>query len=444
MRIIRLQAENFKRLVAVDIKPDGNLVEITGPNGAGKSSVLDAIWVALTGTAEAQAMPGKPVRAGQDKATITLDLGDGDNVEFVVTRKFRVGEEGRVTTHVTVEKEGGFKAGKPQTTLDQLLGALTLDPLEFERMKPRAQFDVMKAMVTDYDFDAEEKADEKDRDDRKAINAAAREAEAIAEAIIVPDGVPDEPIDEAALTAELARVGEKNADIQRLRFAAAQERRNLDDEQKAIERLHERGREIDDQINRLRNEEEALRATINTREQALVTAIADNEREEKRVAALIPADTGEIMKKIEAARAVNAGVQKRKDKAAAMARAADKEAAAEEITARIKEREERKRRAIAKAKIPVDGIGFGDGEILLRGVPFKDASDAERLRASIELAIALGGKLRILRVRNGSLIDSKGMQSLAEIAAEKNMQVWIERVDDTGRVGFVMEDGHLK
>ena len=57
MKIIALQAENLKRLVAVDIRPDGNLVQITGKNGAGKTSVLDAIWWCLAGTSHIQAAP---------------------------------------------------------------------------------------------------------------------------------------------------------------------------------------------------------------------------------------------------------------------------------------------------------------------------------------------------------------------------------------------------
>ena len=49
MNIVKLRAENIKRIVAVEIEPDGALVQITGRNGAGKSSVLDAIWWALAG-----------------------------------------------------------------------------------------------------------------------------------------------------------------------------------------------------------------------------------------------------------------------------------------------------------------------------------------------------------------------------------------------------------
>ena len=36
MKIITLTAENIKKLVAVEIKPDGSLVQITGKNGQGK------------------------------------------------------------------------------------------------------------------------------------------------------------------------------------------------------------------------------------------------------------------------------------------------------------------------------------------------------------------------------------------------------------------------
>lgn len=38
MRIINLEAENYKRLVAVDITPNGAIVDIVGRNAQGKSS----------------------------------------------------------------------------------------------------------------------------------------------------------------------------------------------------------------------------------------------------------------------------------------------------------------------------------------------------------------------------------------------------------------------
>src|SRR3972149_5444565 len=43
LTIVRLTAENVKRLKAVSIAPDGNLVVLSGRNGPGKSSGRDAL-----------------------------------------------------------------------------------------------------------------------------------------------------------------------------------------------------------------------------------------------------------------------------------------------------------------------------------------------------------------------------------------------------------------
>src|SRR4051812_1903349 len=99
MKIVSLQAENIKRLVAVQITPDGNLVQITGKNGQGKSSVLDAIWWALAGSGNIQA---QPIRKGEARGSIRLDLG-----ELVVTRTFTRKGEHDYTTQIAVENAEG-------------------------------------------------------------------------------------------------------------------------------------------------------------------------------------------------------------------------------------------------------------------------------------------------------------------------------------------------
>ena len=47
LRIVGLVAENVKRIEVVELKPTGDVVEITGKNGSGKTSLLDAIWYAF-------------------------------------------------------------------------------------------------------------------------------------------------------------------------------------------------------------------------------------------------------------------------------------------------------------------------------------------------------------------------------------------------------------
>ena len=58
-KILKLQAENIKRLKAIEITPEGHVMVVGGKNGQGKSSTLDAIWYALGGAG------ALPCRAGQ-------------------------------------------------------------------------------------------------------------------------------------------------------------------------------------------------------------------------------------------------------------------------------------------------------------------------------------------------------------------------------------------
>ena len=73
MTIVGLEVQNFKRLKAVSIKPDGKTVTVSGRNDQGKTSLLDAIEHALCPT---RAICEMPVRQGQQSARIVCDLGD--------------------------------------------------------------------------------------------------------------------------------------------------------------------------------------------------------------------------------------------------------------------------------------------------------------------------------------------------------------------------------
>ena len=131
MRIISLEAENFKRLRAVEIRPDGDVVRITGENGAVKSSVLDAIWAGLGGRA---VEPGEPIKQGEEAASIKLEIGGPDGVQYVVTRTWARPEvEGGPIRHTLKVETKGKRLFGPQEALNRLLGPMTLDPLEFVR-----------------------------------------------------------------------------------------------------------------------------------------------------------------------------------------------------------------------------------------------------------------------------------------------------------------------
>lgn len=419
LRIINLQAENIKRLVAVNITPAGDVVEITGANGAGKSSVLDCIWWALEG---ASGITSKPIRKGQKAGKIRLDMG-----EYIVERTFKLKDDETFTTALTVSSPDGGKHSSPTTMVDGWLGSLSLDPLEFARKKPAEQFDALKGMVPGYDFEAMARLDKTDYDKRTDVNRRAKEKLAQVNAIAIPATVPTEKIDEAAIVAEIGEVGTFNAEIERRK-----ERR----EQVAttIATKTERAEALRHQAFKLNEEAEALEGEVDVDQKKLAAAEALPE----------PKDVADLQIKLAGAKTNNLLVDMMAQRAQLQTEAETlaKESAA--LTEAMEARAKAKQTAIAEAKLPVDGLELGDGMILLDGQPFDQASDAQRLRTSMAIAMAENPRLHVIRVRDGSLLDENGMKLIYAMAAEHGFQVWIERVDTSGKVGFVLEDGHIK
>lgn len=436
MKIINLKAENFKRLVAVEITPDGNVVEIAGRNGQGKTSVLDAIWVTLAGLSVA---PAKPIRKGAEEARIRLDLG-----EIIVTRTFKQdGETGKVTSSLKVENADGSRYGSPQAVLDKLMGALTFDPLAFARMQPKQQFDALRGLVPGFDFGQHDRLQADDFERRRALNAKAREAGNAAALIATRKPMPR--MDESALVADLEAAGKHNADIEtrkanreRLSLRAQALRKDIKFDVDAIENDLK-------QITALQARIEETRARNLSRDKE---ATEIEVRIEAAGALAMPIDTAAITAKITEARLTNSAIDEdernAKRKAELHETAKRYEQQSEELTLTMQKREEEKVAAISAAKLPVNGMALGKDEVLINDIPFSQASDAEQLRVSIAMAMAMNPKLRVIRVRDGSLLDDESMRLLATMATDRDYQVWIERVDSSGKVGIVLEDGHIK
>lgn len=430
LRIVRLTAENVKKLRAVEIVPAGNVVQITGANGSGKSSVLDAIYYALAG---AGAHPSRPVRAGTERAVIKLDLG-----EITVIRRFT--ESGG--TSLQVEASNGARFPSPQRLLDELLGALTFDPLDFSRMDPRRQLDQLRGLVKlDTDIDALDAANRTDYASRTDHNRQARALRAQAEAIEVDPAAPATLVDLDALLEELQSAGEVNAEIERRRA-----RRN--DAERDVQAIR-------DQANRERNQAGVLRLQIARLQQEAIDlesqAANTDARADRLLAQLAtaaplaaPTDLSGIRARIDQAKVTNTKVASRQRRAELEAQAAAEEAKSQALTDAMEKRTTERSEAIGRASMPVPGLSFGDGEVIYNGIPFAQASSAEQLRVSVAIAMAANPKLRVLRIKDGSLLDENGLRLIAEMAGDRDFQIWIEQVDTSGLVGIVMEDGAVR
>ena len=396
-KIVSLTAESFKRLKAVHIEPDGNLVVIAGRNAQGKSSVLDAIWAALAGAAGAKSLD-RPIRDGEESATVTVELD-----EIVVTRRWTA-----KGTSLTVTGKDGHKYSKPQAMLDDLIGRLSFDPLAFAQMKPADQRAALLSIV-DLPFDPDAlEADRKEAyDARTQHNREVKAAQARLDGVVPPGPTtPDAPVDIAALAQEFREAESAYHEVDALRGDVA----TIDAE---IERLQEQ------------------RSLLIQKGHAAVA-------KQKTMR-----DPGVINAELERASEINAAVARKQQHAALAAdldAAREAAAAADAEIARI---DRRKAEGLAAAKMPVAGLGFDDEGVTFNGVPFSQASAAERLKVSVAMAMAMNPSVRVICIRDASLLDAQNMSALAAFAERSGYQLWVERVDTADGVGIVIEDGEV-
>lgn len=416
MKILKLTAENVKKLRVVEITPTGELVQLTGANGEGKSSVLDSILYGLAGT---KSIPGTPVRIGEEKARVQLDLG-----EIVVTRKF--GKDG--STSLVVESAEGARYPSPQKLLDDLMGSLSFDPLQFASMSAKEQFAQLRALVPlSIDLDQLERNNAEDFEERTTVNRRWKEAEARAVGILVPAETPAVVIDVAPLLEQMESAASHNAAIEKMDADRETARREWHSMQTSIEGW--------------RQQAQSLLAQADGMAKILADA---TDAAATWTAAPARIDVSDVRAEIDRAQVVNVQVARRAMKAAALVEVDELRTASEDLTAQIDKRRQAKDAALFAAQMPIDGLGFGDGVVLFEGLPLEQASDAQKLRVSIALAMAANPKLRVLRIKQGSLLDSKSVAILRDMLKAHDFQCWMECVDESGTVGIVMEDGNAR
>lgn len=409
--IARFQAENYKRLKAVEITPEqgANLVPILGKNGQGKSSVLDAIMAALGGKSY---MPKQPVRKGEDEGAIRLELSNG----LVVRRVFA--EDGSGT--IVVENAEGARYPSPQAVLDKLYSSVAFDPIAFTRLKPAEQLETLRRLVKlEVDVDKLAAANKADYETRRDLNREAKQWEGQLSGF-GDVGEPAEPIDTSEIEAGINTASEKNGEIERRKSAR-------ETAQIRIHLLDDKIREMQQQIDAAKLERDELNQRL---------ALADPLPE--------PVDVSALTAKLSEAQTHNRRVERAKEKAALVARVEKLKADAEALTKAMEERETARTKAFQTAKMPVPGLAFGDGEVLFNDLPLEQASTAEQLRISVAIGMATNPELKVMLVRDASLLDEDSYALLANMAVEGKAQFWVESVDTSDKVGIVMEDGAVK
>jgi hypothetical protein len=119
----------------------------------------------------------------------------------------------------------------------------------------------------------------------------------------------------------------------------------------------------------------------------------------------------------------------------------------ETLSDTIKQIDQDKAEKVKNADLPLDGLELTDDGIMFNGVMFGQLSTAEQIRISTLVAMAQNPELKIVLVREGALVNRANLGMMAELAASRNYQLWIEKFQEEpsddglhivdGRIAFV-------
>lgn len=427
-KIIKLQTENVKRLHAVEITPDGNMVIIGGNNAQGKSSVLDSILYALAG---AGAIPGKPVREGEEQADIVVDIDSDPPLK--IHRK--IAANGRTTLKITrIIDDEEYVVNGPQGLLNEMTGGdLIFDPLEFERMRPQDQVDALKKAVGVSTKDLDEKEDQLFHD-RADKNRQLKQLQAELKTKSAHDVGPEEK--------HSSHVLDKINKWHELKDAATASRNRLTKMEESRDDIYE---ELNDaKANVARLEKELAAAKKLAKSTTAKANVADKEIEEFELEHPPSLKEHESLKaELEGIEEYNRRVRENASYLEVRARVNQFKKEIETLEADLTRTRSERIKRMKEAKWPVEGLGFSRDGVTFNDLPFEQCSSAERMKISVGIGVANKPELKILFIRDGSLLDKNSLKEIGRMADEKGFQVWIERVGMDDECAIIIEDGTI-
>lgn len=418
MKIKAISIANVKRVKDVGITPENSIVIIGGKNKMGKSSVLDCITYALMGK---RGICPDPIHHGADSAEIILQL-EGEN-PIIITRTFK-GDK----SYLEVTTVGGAPIRSPQKMLDALFDAF-IDPLAFEKAEAKDQLAIIRGL-TGLDFTELDESRDAAYTSRTEVNRKIKTGESRLQRMIYHGAVYAEPVDVHGMLDLRKDMEAEKEVIQDARNNLAAMRANQDTAENRIEEIT---KEVDALLSERKNQEEC-------RERYTKDIITVQERLE---AETVP-DFTDIDAKIAGASDYNSKYEENQRYAAEQSELEQSRDDADAYTESITTLDQQKKDMVAGVKMPLDGLAFGDDGVTFNGVVFEQCSQAEKLQVSSAIGLALNPELRVLLIRDGSLLDEDSMELMAEIAEQNDAQIWIERVGDADENAIIIEDGMVK
>ena len=410
VKIIELEAENIKRVKAVQIVPALNgLTIIGGDNNQGKTSVLDAIAWALGGD---KYRPEAAQREGANTPPrLHVNLSNG----LVVERRGK-------NSALTVSDPSGRKGG--QQLLNEFVEQLALDLPRFMNMNDREKADTLLKIIGVGDrlaaFDREIRAL---YDRRTTIGQIAEQKKHFAEEQVEYHDAPDEPVSVSELIRSQQEILARNGENQRKRERAAQLAQHVKDLQERVD---------------------SLAAQLQQASEQCANAMKDLETAQKSAEDLQDESTAELEASIRDAEEINRKVRANLDKARAEDEARSYADQYKALTDSIDAKRQERRALLDGADLPLPGLSVDDGALTYQGKRWGDMSGSDQLRVATAIVRKLNPECGFVLLDKLEQMDLRTLTDFGSWLASEGLQAIATRVSTGGECQIIIEDGRVQ
>ena len=418
MKIWELESENFKKL-NVSLAINGRSVTVTGKNESGKSSFIDAIFKTLTG----EKVKGSPVQLGKNTAKNKVLIRKDNGETITVEKTFSDGK-----TSLTVKLNGSQNVKSPQTFLDTTLGQISFDPLVFVNKTPLEQKRFLMDLLN-IDLDEFEERKRKLLDELQQINNDLTTVSGELESLPLLDK-KYEFIDSSEAVKE-------NEKINLLKVESARIDNLISQSNIRLETLNKQNSEYEIQIRDLRMKIDANTKSIKDGTAYLLKLNKDKDK-------IVIPESSDLETQIKEINKNNEYYRTQQDRIAKQREFESIETMKVDMLGKIKAIEKERNKKLSEIEMPVKGLEFIDTGLSYNGLSLTEdnISTSRIIEIGIRIAIAMNPNLRIMRIKDGSLLDKDMLKTIKDICKDKDYQLFIEKVSDEKELGFIIDEAN--
>ena len=413
MYVKSMTIKNLRNVEFLDVEFSKLLNKISWKNWAWKSTLIDAIWFWILWKTYMWSWTSADLYITQWKEECEINIKVADENRTIHVRR-------KVTKAWNVYLEAfdteSWKIW--QTELNALLYTICIDPLEFTRKNRKEQFELVKQITWCDTTDIDEHI-EWLLEDRKLANAEMKANLSILESYWTPEKV--ERVDVSAALNKLNEVKAFNSaidtQIEQVKYA-----------KQSLEDLEKRKSKLIDELHELEN--------------SIVRKKEDLEIQEAWIKQYLP--EWELRKQIGWADEQNKKANNYEQYLKAQTAYNEKKEKYDALDQQIEKLRNDKDIMIKSAKMPIENMIFTEKDwIVINWIPFSQHSTWQQLIMACKIASFMDPELKVIVIKDWSLLDQNSIDEVAKFAEENEYQVYMELVNEQADT-IIMRDWHIE